>query len=58
MRRMAEEMSDEDGCVTVVGVTDEDWTPAFTRHGIDALRELIAEFSQLHLELMPPVPRP
>jgi hypothetical protein len=44
-------MSDEDGCILVLGVTDEDWTLAFTRHGIDALQELIAACSQLDLDL-------
>ena len=58
VRLMAEEMSDEDGCITVLGVTDEGWTPAFTPHDIDALRELIAAFSQLDLDLTPPDPRP
>jgi hypothetical protein len=50
--------SPEDGCITVLGVTDEEGTPAFTRHGIDALRELIAELAQPDLELTPPAPRP
>jgi hypothetical protein len=58
VRLMAEQMSDEDGCILVLGVTDEDWTPAFTRHGINALQELIAEFSQLDLDLTTPDPRP
>jgi hypothetical protein len=44
---MAEQLSDEDGCILVLGVTDEDWTPAATDQGIDALCELIAEFNQL-----------
>ena len=47
VRLMAEQLSDEDGCILVLGITDEDWTPAFTTQGIDAVRELIAEFSQL-----------
>ncbi|MDN3626963.1 hypothetical protein [Methylobacterium isbiliense] len=55
---MAEELSDEDGCILVLGVTDEDWTPAFTVQGIDALRELIAEFSQLDLPLEKTSSRP
>ena len=55
---MAEELSDEDGCILVLGVTDEDWTPAFTDQGIDAVRDLIAEFSQLDLPLTTTCPRP
>ena len=51
VRLMAEQLSDKDGCILVLGVTDEDWTPAFTDQGIDAVRELIAEFSQLDLPL-------
>ncbi len=58
MRLMAQELSDEDGCILVFGVTDEDWTPAFTEQGIDAVRELIAEFSQLDLPLNTIDPRP
>ena len=58
VRLMAEELSDEDGCILVLGVSDEDWTPAFTSQGIDAVRELIAEFSQLDLPLRTPTPRP
>ncbi len=55
---MAEQLSDEDGCILVLGVTDEDWTPAFTVQGVDAVRELIAEFSQLDLPLTTTGPRP
>lgn len=58
VRLMADELSDEDGCILVLGVTDEDWTPAFTDQGIDAVRELIAEFSQLDLPLNAACPRP
>ena len=58
VRLMAEQMSDEDGCILVLGVTEEDWTPAFTRHGIDALQELITASSQLDLDLTTPDPRP
>ncbi len=58
VRLMAEELSDEDGCILVLGVTDEDWTPAFTDQGIDAVRELIVEFSQLDLPLTATRPRP
>ena len=58
VRLRAEQMSDEDGCILVLGVTDEDWTLAFTRHGIDALQELIAACSQLDLDLATPDPRP
>ena len=45
VRLIAEDLSDEDGCIIVMGITDEDWTPA------DAVRELIAKFSQLDLPL-------
>ena len=55
---MAEELSDEDGCILVLGVTEEDCTPAFTSQGIDAVRDLIAEFSQLDLPLTTARPRP
>jgi len=58
VRLMAEELSDDDGCILVLGITDEDWTPAFTDQGIDAVRELIAEFSQLDLSLNATCPRP
>jgi len=58
VRLMAEELSDEDGCILVLGIIDEDWTPAFTDQGIDAVRELIAEFSQLDLSLNATCPRP
>ncbi len=58
VRLMAEQLSDEDGCILVLGITDEDWTPAFTTQGIDAVRELIAEFSQLDLPLTTTGPRP
>ena len=37
---------------------EDDWTPAFTQQGIDALQELIDEFSQLRLDLNPSDPRP
>lgn len=55
---MADELSDEDGCILVLGVTDEDCTPAFTDQGVDAVRELITEFSQLDLPLNATSPRP
>lgn len=58
VRLMAEQLSDEDGCILVTGMTDEDWTPAFTAPGIDAVHELIAEFSQLDLPLKTTDPRP
>ena len=58
VRLMAEEMSDENGCITVLGPGEDDWTPAFTEQGIDALQELIDEFSQLRLDLNPSDPRP
>ena len=57
VRLMAEQMSDEDGCILVLGVTDEDWTPAFTDQGSDAVRELIDKFSQLDLPLTTKYPR-
>jgi hypothetical protein len=34
VRLIAEDLSDEYGCITVLGITDEDWTPAFTDQGI------------------------
>ena len=46
------EMEPEDGCITVYGPAEE-YTPAFTADGIERLRELIAEFSQLDLPLNP-----
>lgn len=46
---MAEQLSDGGGCILALGLTDEDWAPAFTGPGIEAFRELIAEFSQLDL---------
>ncbi len=46
------EMEPEDGCIAVYG-SGEDYTPAFTPDGIDRLRELIAELSQLDLPLTP-----
>ena len=58
VRLMAEQLSDEDGCILVLGVTDEDWTPALTTHGVDAVRELIADFSQPDLPLKTTSPRP
>ena len=58
VRLMAEELSDEDGCILVLGVTDEDRTPAFASQGIDAVRDLIAEFSQIDLPLTTASPRP
>jgi hypothetical protein len=33
VRLIAEDLSDEDGCIIVMGITDEDWTPAFTDQG-------------------------
>jgi len=42
------EMELEDGCLSVYGPGDE-YTPAFTPEGIERLRELIAELSQLDL---------
>ena len=45
-------METEDGCISVYGPGD-DYTPAFTAEGIDRLRELIAELSQLDLPLNP-----
>jgi hypothetical protein len=51
VRLIAEDLSDEDGCIIVMGITDEDWTPA------DAVRELIAKFSQLDLPLTTRYPR-
>jgi hypothetical protein len=47
------DMEPEDGCLTVYGPGQDD-TPAFTRDGIDRLRELIAELSQFDLPLHPP----
>ena len=44
------EMELEDGCLSVYGPGDE-YTPAFTPEGIERLRELIAELSQLDLPL-------
>ncbi len=46
------EMELEDGCISVDGPRD-DYTPAFTANGIERLRELIAELSQLDLPLSP-----
>ena len=46
------EMEPEDGCIAVYGPGD-DYTPAFTAKGIERLRELIAELSQLDLPLSP-----
>ena len=57
VRLIAEDLSDEDGCIIVIGITDEDWTPAFTDQGSDAVRELIAKFSQLDLPLTTKYPR-
>jgi len=58
VRLMAEEMSDEDGCITLRGIDEDDWNPALTHQGIDAVQELIAEFSQLSPNLTPSDPRP
>ena len=44
------EMELEDGCLSVYGPGDE-YTPAFTPEGIERLREIIAELSQLDLPL-------
>ena len=46
------EMEPEDGCISVYGPGD-DYTPAFTADGMERLRELIAELSQLDLPLSP-----
>ena len=46
------EMEPEDGCIAVYGPAEE-YTPAFTADGIERLRELIAELSQLDLPLNP-----
>ena len=46
------ETEPEDGCIAVYGPAEE-YTPAFTANGIERLRELIAEFSQLDLPLNP-----
>ena len=45
-------MEPEDGDLTLYGISDDE-TPAFTRDGIDRLRELFAEFSQLDLPQHP-----
>ena len=47
---LCSDMEPEDGCLTVYGLGGQD-TPAFTRDGIDHLRELIAEFPQLDLPI-------
>lgn len=46
------EMEPEDGCIAVYGPGQE-YTPAFTADGIERLRDLIAEFSQLDLPIDP-----
>ncbi len=46
------EMEPEDGCIAVYG-SGEDYTSAFRVDGIERLRELIAELSQLDLPLNP-----
>jgi hypothetical protein len=56
VRLIAEDLSDEDGCIIVMGITDEDWTPASPTSS-DAVRELIAKFSQLDLPLTTRYPR-
>ena len=43
LRELALEMQPEDGCVTVLGVGDVA-TTAFTRDGLEYLRELLAEY--------------
>ncbi len=45
-------MEIEDGCTSVYG-PDDNYTPAFTANGIERLRELITELSQLDLPLSP-----
>jgi hypothetical protein len=42
LRDLAADMEPEDGCITVLGLDDDD-APAFTSRGMDRLRELIAE---------------
>ena len=44
------EMEPEDGCPSVYG-PGEDYTPASTAHGIERMREFIAEFSQLNITI-------
>ena len=46
------EMEPEDGRIAVYG-PGEEYTPAFTADGIERLRELITEFSQLDLTIEP-----
>lgn len=45
LRELAMEMQPEDGCLTVQGVGDQA-TTAFTRDGLEYLRELLAEHSK------------
>ncbi len=52
LHELSVEMEPEDGCISVYGPGD-DYTPAFTANGIERLRELIAELSQLDLPLSP-----
>ena len=51
------EMELEDGCIAIYG-TGGDYTPGFTTDGIERLRELMAELSQLNLPLNTSCPRP
>jgi hypothetical protein len=45
---LAIDMDPEDGCLWIYG-TDEQETLAFTDHGLEYLRELVAEQTQQHL---------
>ena len=42
LRDLAADMEPEDGCITVLGLDDND-APAFTSRGMDRLKELLAE---------------